>query len=67
MKLLLNKYWRIFSPLSLLISVYFIYINDKNNNLKQIGYTIITINTFISIFIFLSPIIFQNQIKDNQS
>lgn len=67
MKLLLNKYWRIFSPLSLLISVYFIYINDKNNNLKQIGYTIITINIFISIFIFLSPIIFQNQIKDNQS
>lgn len=66
MKLFLNNYWKILSPLSILISVYIIYLNDKNNNLKQIGYTIISINIFISIFIFLSPFIFQNQKKDNQ-
>ncbi len=65
MKLKLNIFWGLLFSLSLLISVYFIFINDNNKNLKSIGSLIIAINIFISIFVFLSPFIFQKQKKDN--
>jgi Cu/Ag efflux pump CusA len=65
MKLKLNIFWGLLLSLSLLISVYFIFINDNNKNLKSIGSLIIAINIFISIFVFLSPFIFQKQKKDN--
>ncbi len=65
MNLKLNIFWGLLFSLSLLISVYFIFINDNNKNLKSIGSLIIAINIFISIFVFLSPFIFQKQKKDN--